>query len=118
MREWLVPILKYAAYAAFAVGVIHWAQVTRSETIRLGRECSWLRTEIVRSRQHNALRANTHEALESDPFYVERVLRERYGYQSGDEEAPARPNRLAPPARPRDTAPTAIARTRSRRSRP
>lgn len=111
MREWLWPIAKYACYAAIAGTVFHCALKSRAETLRLGREAHRLRVEIARLRQENARRESILHALQADPFYVERVLRERYGYRRPDEFAPPSIGRTAPqPAR--NTGRVAVARNR------
>ena len=82
MREWLGPIAKYILYAVFAVTVLHQAVASQRETRHLLREQRRIRAEIAQLRRHNITLEQTRQALLTDPFYVERMLRERYGYRA------------------------------------
>lgn len=80
IRVWIGPIAKYILFAVLAACVLDRALATQRETKRLLRDRNRLQWEINRIRQQNASREKVHKALSSDPFFVERVLRERYGY--------------------------------------
>ncbi|MFH1732979.1 MAG: hypothetical protein ABIF82_15185 [Planctomycetota bacterium] len=89
MREWIGAAAKYLLYAAFAVSVFHQALASQRETRRMFRERRRIRAEIAQLRRENVRREHMRRALASDPFYVERTLRERYGYRSPGELPPA-----------------------------
>jgi len=76
------PLAKYLLYAAFAVCVFDHALALDRETARLRSQCRRIRAQIAHIRRQNAQREQVRKALALDPFYVERVLRERYGYRS------------------------------------
>ena len=82
MREWLGPIAKYVLYAVFAATVLHQALASQRETRHLLSEQRRIRTEIAQLRRANVEREQMRQALLTDPFYVERMLRERYGYRA------------------------------------
>ena len=86
MRELVASIIKYTILAGFAGGVFHFALVAQKETQRLWHEERQLKIQIAELRKANDNRLQVLEALRSDPFYIERVLRERYGYRNSDEE--------------------------------
>lgn len=96
MRQWLGPVAKYLLYAAFAVCVFGHALALERETVRLKSQRRRIRAQIAHIRQQNSEREQVRNALDSDPFYVERVLRERYGYRRPGEEEPAKPERVPP----------------------
>ncbi len=104
MREWIGPIAKYVLYAVFAVCVFHQALATQRETRRLLRERRRLQIEIARLHRANILRERVRTALRTDPFYVERVLRERHGYRAPGEQPPASSSELAERRRNRTSA--------------
>lgn len=82
MREWIGPIAKYVLYAVFAVTVVHQALASQRQTRHLLREQRRIRTEIAQLRRANIQREQFRHALQTDPFFVERMLRERYGYRA------------------------------------
>ena len=86
MSRWLGPVAKYVLFALFAVCVFDRALASRRETFRLLREQRGIRAQIARARGQNAWRERIRNALKSDPFYVERTLRERYGYRREGED--------------------------------
>jgi cell division protein FtsB len=89
MREWLGPIAKYVLFAAFAVAIVDQALATQHATRRILRHRRELEQQIAHLRQRNAQGQRVLKALASDPFYVEQVLRERYGYvRPGEERRP------------------------------
>lgn len=112
MREWIGPIAKYLLYAVFATSVFHQALASQSETRRLFRERRRIRAEIAQLRRENVRREHMRRALAADPFYVERTLRERYGYRSPGELPPASAEATA--ARRRQGASALAARLLSR----
>jgi len=81
VREWIGPLLKYVFYIAAAAFIFDRALASQAETRRLLLEQRRLRAEITQIRSENARCRGVRSALESDPFYVERMLRERYGYR-------------------------------------
>jgi len=89
MREWIGPVAKYLLYAVFAASVFHQALASQRETRRLFRERRRIRAEIAQLRRQNVRREQMRRALAADPFYVERTLRERYGYRLPGELPPA-----------------------------
>ena len=109
MREWIGPLLKYLLYAVFAACVLDRALTCQRETRRLRRECRKLRTEIAHIREQNARRERIWQALATDPFYIERRLRELYGYRRPDDEPP-RPPRGRPGPRQRGSTRLALVR--------
>ncbi len=101
IRDWIGPITKYALFAVLAACVLDRALATQRETNRLLRDRNRLRWKISRIHQQNAWRDKVHQALSSDPFYVERMLRERYGYIRPGEAPrpqPSRPQLAGSPA--------------------
>ena len=88
MREWIGPIAKYVLFAAFAGCVFHQALTSQQETRRMQRERRRLRIEVARLCRANIERERVRRELETDPYYVERVLRERYGYRAPNELPP------------------------------
>ncbi len=82
MREWLGPIAKYILYAVVAIAVVLQALASQDETRHLLREERRIMAEIAQLRRANIKREQVRRALQADPFYVERMLRERYGYRS------------------------------------
>jgi len=95
MREWVEPIAKYVLYAVIAVCILDWALASHRETARLARECRRLRAQIAHIRKGNIRREKVRKALASDPFYVERVFRERYGYYRTNEPGPTETDEFA-----------------------
>jgi len=85
MHKWLGPLVRYVLYAAFACCVLHQALASRAETLRLLNERRKIRAEINLLHCQNVRRDEICAALTSDPFYVERLLRERYGYRNPNE---------------------------------
>lgn len=100
MREWLEPLAKYLLFAAFAVIVFHQALASQAETRRFLLERRRIRIEIGRLRRQNGARERIRAALASDPFYVERMLRERHGYRLPGEDEPGRSSRRIARAAP------------------
>lgn len=86
MRDVILPIIKYALLAMFAGGVFYFALAAQSETGRLRQEERQLKIQIATLKKENDQRTQVIEALKTDPFYIERLLRERYGYRNSDEE--------------------------------
>ena len=86
MRDLVLSIIKYILLAAFAGAIFHFALAAQKETRRLWREERQLKIQIATLRKENEHRLQILDALKTDPFYVERLLRERYGYRSADEE--------------------------------
>ncbi len=86
MRRWRGPVAKYLLYAIFAVCVFDRALASQAETGRLLRECRTIRAEIGRIRRQSAAREIIRKALNTAAFYVERLLRDRYGYRRPGEE--------------------------------
>jgi len=101
MPDWMRPAARYLLYAVLATLVLDRAFALQDETHRLLRERHRLRIEIARIRRSNAKQEQIKEALASDPFYIERVLRERYGYHRPGEEQPFAPRRSTVAARQR-----------------
>ncbi len=99
MRQWVVPLARYVLYAVFAAFVFHQALAVSAETRRLTLDRRKIRIEIAALRRQNEWREEVSKALTSDPFYVERLLRERYGYRGPDEEQPAARPLATQPAR-------------------
>lgn len=113
----LLSVATYVLYAVFACVVFHKALTCQNETCRLLAECRRVRLEIAHGRQQNETGKKLLAALQADPFYVERVLRERYGYRAYGEEERLKPQQ-APQVNPADSRRTEFARTRtSRRTR-
>ncbi len=101
IREWIGPVAKYILFAVIAAFVLDRALAAQRETRRLLRDRNRLQQEIRAIRQQKAQREKVYKALSSDPFYVERVLRERYGYVRPGEvpqTQTARPQLAGPPA--------------------
>ena len=82
MREWVASIAKYILYAVVAVTVVYQALASQEETRHLLREERRIKAEIAQLRRANIRREQVRRALQADPFYVERMLRERYGYRA------------------------------------
>lgn len=95
MREWVWPVSKYILYALVAAVLLDRALASQRETLRLRQECRRITAEIARIRAKNARHGRTWNALRFDPFYIERVLRGRYGYRRPGEVEPERQGRLA-----------------------
>jgi cell division protein FtsB len=91
MRDWLSLLIKYGLVVVAAAVIFDRALACQSETRRLARERRHLRAEIRQMRRRNARLNTVRRALDSDPFYVERILRERYGYRRPTEAAPVPP---------------------------
>ncbi|MFO7898542.1 MAG: hypothetical protein R6V58_05730 [Planctomycetota bacterium] len=85
-REWAKPLIKYVIYTVVTVLVVDCALASRRETARLRGEARRLRGRIARIRRQNHRLQRLQEALREDPFVIERVLREHYGYRRSDEE--------------------------------
>jgi len=99
MREWLRPIATYTLFGLIAICIFGHALATQRETRRLLRDCRRLRLQNARIHQDNARRERILRALATDPFYVERVLRERYGYVRAGEERRRSPRSASAPLR-------------------
>ena len=99
MPEWMRPAVRYLLYALLATVVLDRAFALQNETRRILRERHRLRIKIARIRRHNTRQEQIKTALTSDPFYIERVLRERYGYRTPGEEQPLAPRRSTVAAR-------------------
>ena len=83
-------VSKDVLYAIVAAVVLDRALASQRETLRLRQECRRITAEIARIRTENARHERTWNALRSDPFYIERVLRGRYGYRRPGEVEPER----------------------------
>ncbi len=99
MREWIGSVAKYLLYAICAAAVLHQALASQKETRRLLRERRRIKSEIAQLRDQNIRREHVRHALSADPFYVERALRERYGYRSPGESPPPSAGAIAAPRR-------------------
>jgi hypothetical protein len=86
MRDKLLAILTYVLYAVIAVCILDRALATQRTTHRLLAERERLAAQIQELRGTNLRRERIRRALAQDPFYVELVLRRRYGYRRPDEE--------------------------------
>lgn len=80
IRKRLGPVITYILFAVIAACIFDRALAAQREIKRLLRDRNRLQWEINHIRQRNAWREKILSALSSDPFYVERLLRERYGY--------------------------------------
>jgi len=90
-------IALYIVYALVAGLLLDRALTSMQETRRLRRDAATLAAEIARLRQQNDYNQRVYSALTTDPFYVERQLRERFGYRAPDEELPTQPRDAAAP---------------------
>ncbi len=86
MEEWAKSLIRYVFYAAAAVLILQWALATQRETVRLHGEVRQLEEQVTRLGVENARLEQVRDALEKDPFLIERLLRERYGYRRPNEE--------------------------------
>jgi hypothetical protein len=87
-RHWVAPALQYLFYGLVSVCIFDRALASQRETLRLKREHRRIRAQIVSIKKANLRRERIRAALTSDRFYVERILRERWGFRRPGEEAP------------------------------
>jgi hypothetical protein len=116
MRGWVASIFWCLFYVVLACVIAKWAITTQERTAELERERRRLQHEAARLRRDNARRVHAVRALHADPFLVERVLREQYGYRPPGQAVPGSPDWRNPPSR-RPGSQYAIARS-PRRSHP
>lgn len=106
MREDVISYIKYAAIGLMACGIVFLALKSVDRSEKLARERRAIVTEIKYLQEYNAMRMKVLDSLNNDAFYVERMLRERFGYKKEGEgettiKSPTTVGRDGQVARPR-----------------
>jgi hypothetical protein len=86
MFDRLLTVLLYVLYGFIAVAVLERALADEATTRHLLSEKRQLQAQIQELRKSNLDRERVLHALARDPFYIEGVLRLRYGYRHVNEE--------------------------------